>query len=294
VQQLGSTMRIFRPAPGVTAFYDGRIEGMRLHSDKRNWLDDGAFALGVCTYAVVDGEDALVYDTHISLQHARIVRRTLAEAGVRRIRVVLSHWHVDHVAGNQVFADCEIVAHRLTAEAMRAHRAELEDGDPPIRPLVLPTLTYEGNLDLLVGRVAVELRHADVHSLDGTVLLLPEQKLMFAGDTLEDPVTYVVEPDRLAVHLRDLERMAGWDLARILPNHGALEIIGAGGYDPALVDATRGYVEKLLQLRAEPALADEDLATFCRPWFDKGAIHYFTAYEAVHRRNVEAVRRGEF
>jgi cyclase len=294
VQQLGSTMRIFRPAPGVTGFYDGRIEGMRLHSDKRNWLDDGAFALGVCTYAVVDGEDALVYDTHISLQHARIVRRTLVEAGVRRVRVVLSHWHVDHVAGNQVFADCEIIAHRLTAEAMRAHRVELEEGDPPIRPLVLPTLTYEGSLDLLVGRVAVELRHADVHSLDGTVLLLPEQKLMLAGDTLEDPVTYVVEPGRLAVHLRDLERMAGWDLARILPNHGALEIIGAGGYGPALIDATRGYIEKLLQLRAEPALADEDLATFCRLWFDKGAIHYFAAYEAVHHRNVAAVRRGEF
>jgi glyoxylase-like metal-dependent hydrolase (beta-lactamase superfamily II) len=286
-------MRIFRPAPGLFAFYDGRIEGMRLHADQPNWLDDGAFALGVCTYALVDGEDALVYDTHISLHHARIVRRTLTEAGVRRIRVVLSHWHVDHVAGNEVFADCEILAHRLTAEMLRAHRSELEEGDPPVRPLVMPTVTYEGSLDLLVGRIPVELRHADIHSLDGTVLLLPDQELMLAGDTLEDPVTYVVEPDRLPVHLRDLERMAGWKLARILPNHGALEVIAAGGYAPTLVDATRAYVEKLLRVPAEPELATEDLASFCRLWFDRGAIHYFAAYESVHRRNVEAVRRKE-
>jgi cyclase len=260
VQQPGSTMRIVRPAPGLIAFYDGRIEGMRLHADQRNWLDDGAFSLGVCTYALVDGEDALVYDTHISLHHARIVRRTLVEAGVRRIRVVLSHWHVDHVAGNEVFADCEILAHRLTAEMLR---------------------------------IPVELRHADIHSLDGTVLLLPDQALMLAGDTLEDPVTYVVEPDRLPVHLRDLERMAGWKLERILPNHGALEVIAAGGYAPTLIDATRAYVEKLLRVRAEPELAGEDLAAFCRPWFDQGAIHYFAAYEAVHRRNVEAMQARE-
>ncbi|WP_027132435.1 MBL fold metallo-hydrolase [Geminicoccus roseus] len=289
MQQLGSTMRVFRPFPGLVAFYDGRIEGMRLHSDKPNWLDDGAFALGVCTYALVDGEDALVYDTHISLQHARVVRRTLVEAGVRRIRVVLSHWHVDHVAGNEVFQDCEILAHRLTAEALDAHRQELEAGDPPIRPLVMPTRTYEDRLELQVGQFQVELRHADVHSLDGTVLLLPEHGLMLAGDTLEDPVTYVVEPERLAVHLRGLEQMARWNVRRILPNHGALETIEAGGYGPELIDATRSYVARLLRVREEPALAEADLPSFCRPAFDSGAIHYFPAYEAVHRRNVQAV-----
>src|SRR5689334_1218989 len=103
-------MKVLRPAPNVLAFYDGRIAGKRLHSDKPNWLDDGAYSLGVCSFAIVDGADALVYDTHISLQHARIVRQTLSRAGVTNIRVVLSHWHRDHVAGTEVFRDCEIIA----------------------------------------------------------------------------------------------------------------------------------------------------------------------------------------
>ena len=290
VQELGSTMRIVRPAPGVFAFYDGRIAGMRLHSHRQNWLDDAAFALGICTYAIVAGKDALVYDTHISLPHALIIRRTLEKAGVERIRVVLSHWHVDHVAGNAVFADCEIIAHHLTLVTLRDRRHDLEARDPPVQPLILPTRTYEHRLDLTVGDIAVEMRHADVHSLDGTVLILPGQRLLLAGDTLEDPITYVVEPERLATHLTGLDEMATWPIDRILPNHGAIETIEAGGYDRSLIGATKDYVGKLSSLRADPAAAELDLATFCRSGFAAGAIRYFPAYEAVHRRNVEAVK----
>ena len=43
---MGSSLRVLEPAPGVLAFYDGRIPGVRLHSAAGNWLDDGAFALG--------------------------------------------------------------------------------------------------------------------------------------------------------------------------------------------------------------------------------------------------------
>lgn len=89
--ELGSTMRVLRPYPNVFAFYDGRIEGKRAYSEQKNWLDDGAYVLGISTYAIVEGSEALVYDTHISLAHARIIRETLSAAGVTNSRVVLSH-----------------------------------------------------------------------------------------------------------------------------------------------------------------------------------------------------------
>lgn len=284
----GSTLRVLEPAPHVLAFYDGRVPGVRLHGPEENWLDDGAYALGIASYAVIDGEDALVYDTHVSLTHAGIIRRTLEERGARRIRVVLSHWHDDHVAGNAVFADCEIIANRETDGLLRANRARLEAADPPIRPLVLPNVLFDERLSLKVGSVPVELIHMDIHSRDGTVALLPGGVLL-AGDTLEDPITYVDEPDRLAIHLGGLKRLAALGATRILPNHGAPEVIAAGGYGPGLIEATRLYVEKLLRLKAEPALAGLDLRTFAAEAFATGAIAYFEPYEAVHRRNVEAV-----
>ena len=148
---LGSTMRLVRPAPNVLGFYDGRVDGVRAWSDESNWLDDGAYALGICSYAIVDGSQALVYDTHISLPHARFIRQTLEAMGVSSISVVLSHWHDDHIAGNEVFQDCDIIANTLTAAALAKNRAEIEGGIPPIKPLVLPNRTFEGSLDLTVG-----------------------------------------------------------------------------------------------------------------------------------------------
>lgn len=286
---LGSTMRLVRPAPNILGFYDGRLDGVRIWSDEPNWLDDGAYALGICAYAIVDGPQALVYDTHISLPHARFVRQTLEGMGVTSIRVALSHWHDDHIAGNEVFEDCEIIANSLTASALERGRAAIEHGDPPIKPLVAPNRMFEGSLSLTVGTIPVELRQVEIHSHDGTVLLIPGTGLLLAGDTLEDPITYVSEPERLNEHLADLRRMVGWQFDRILPNHGSLEAIRAGGYDRSLVTATEAYVRKLLACRRQPDLAGQDLRTFGAEIFAAAAIEYFAPYEAVHRQNIEAV-----
>jgi cyclase len=286
---LGSTMQVLHPAPHVLGFYDGRVPGVRAWSEEPNWLDDGAYELGICTYAIVSGVEALVYDTHISLDHARLIRQRLEEAGVRHIRVVLSHWHDDHVAGNAVFADCEIIANRRTAELLEANRNAIETANPPIRPLVMPSRLFDDSLTLRVGEAEVTLRRMDIHSEDGTVMLLPDRGLLFAGDTLEDPITYVAEPARLAAHLRDLDRLAALPFERILPDHGDPDVIAGGGYRPGLIAATRRYVERLMLCPVRPDLAAMSLEEFLGDDAHAGVIRMFPPYEAVHRRNVEAV-----
>lgn len=287
--EMGSTMRIRRPYPNIVGFYDGRIPGVRAHSPKPNWLDDGAFTLGTCSYAIVEGNEALVYDTHMSIPHAQVVRRVLEAQGVTKMRVVLSHWHTDHVAGNAVFADCEIIANNLTAEALVDNRDWLENNDPPIKPLIMPGTIFENQTELRVGSTVVELRHLDIHSHDGTVLLLPQSGVLLAGDTLEDTVTYVTQPERLSLHLKDLERMDSWAFSRILPNHGSLEMIAGGGYGRSFIPATRLYIEKLLRLRSEPALAELTLRDFAAEALATGGVEYFEAYEPVHKHNVQSV-----
>ena len=72
--------RVLRPAPGVLAFYDGRVEGYRW-AEEENWVDEGALALGIASYAIVDGAEALVYDTHVSVDTpARSARRSTPRA----------------------------------------------------------------------------------------------------------------------------------------------------------------------------------------------------------------------
>jgi hypothetical protein len=84
--------------------------------------------------------------------------------------------------------------------------------------------------------------------------------------------------------------MAKWPIERILPSHGAIEVIEAGGYDKRFIEASMRYVEKLERCRRDATLADPDLRAFAAEAFATGAIQYLEAYEPVHRSNIEAVR----
>src|SRR5690349_16339189 len=164
-----SHLRVLRPAPAVYAFYDGRVEGYRF-DDRPNWVDDGALSLGIASYAIVSGNAALVYDTHVSVAHARTIRSMLEDAGVRDFTVLLSHWHLDHVAGTEAFGDCEVIACGRTAEHLRDNQAAIEagtlEGPPGIDPLLLPTSVFTDRRELAAGDLRLELIHTHIHSDD--------------------------------------------------------------------------------------------------------------------------------
>lgn len=284
-----STMRVLEPAPNILAFYDGRIPGRRLHSDHANWLDDGAYALGIASYVVFDDDQGLVYDTGISIAHGQAIRAELFRRGITSLRVVLSHFHNDHVAGTAAFADCEILAGLKTSQKLAEVTDEFAADDPPIAPLIMPSAVFAGSKTLRVGSITVELRPLDIHSFDGLVIYLPQRRILLAGDTLEDTITYVDEPSRLSIHLGELDRLSTWDVDTILPCHGDPDVIANGGYGVSMIRATHAYITKLLRCRELPELADGTLAEFIADSIANGSVLYFEAYEEVHRENLRAV-----
>jgi glyoxylase-like metal-dependent hydrolase (beta-lactamase superfamily II) len=285
-------LRVSEPSPGVFAFYDGRVPGYRFAAGP-NWVDDGALELGIASYAIVDGGEALVYDTGVSVEHGSFIREELRRRGAERFTVVLSHWHLDHVAGTEAFPGSEVIANERTAEHLREKQAEIEagtlEGPPAIAPLVLPTRTFAGTGSVAVGAIQVELIEANVHSDDATVLWLADRKLLLCGDTMEDTVTYVDEPDEFDAHLRDLERLRDLAPERILPAHGDPDRIAEGGYPAEFNDATRSYIRVLQRMAAEPQLRDAPLRELIADSLDAGWLVWFDPYEAVHRLNVATV-----
>jgi glyoxylase-like metal-dependent hydrolase (beta-lactamase superfamily II) len=285
-------MRVLRPAEGVYAFYDGRIEGYRF-AEEQNWVDEGALSLGIASYALLSGGEALVYDTHTSIEHAQFVRAALEAEGARKLTVVLSHWHLDHVAGTEVFRDCEVISSERTAELLEEHRARIErgelEGPPAIDPLIMPTRTYANRLRLTVGDLRVELINTNIHSDDATVIWLPEERILLCGDTMEDTVTYVDEPESFAAHLDNLEELRQLQPDRILPNHGDPDVISGGGYPAGLIAATERYIRALRRSPEEPSLREGPLRELVADSIEAGWITYFPAYEAVHRENLEKV-----
>lgn len=288
-----SQLRILRPAPGIFAFYDGRIEGYRF-APGPNWVDE-ALAVGVASYAVVDGDEALIFDTHTLPEYGRRIRAALEAEGTSRFTILLSHWHLDHIAGNSAFRDCEILATARTAELLARHQEAIEngkyEGPPGICPLIHPTRTFEGGEELRVGERELEAIQVNVHSDDAAVLWDPASRVLLAGDTVEDTLTYVDEPESFTEHLRDLERLRELDPSMILPAHGSPERIAAGGYGQGLIGATQDYIRLLQRMPKEPDLRDLPLVELLDSHLSAGEIDYFEPYEQVHRGNVAKVLR---
>ena len=285
-------LRVFRPAPSIYAFYDGRVEGYRF-AEGDNWVDDGALSLGIASYAIVDGDEALIYDTHISEEYGAFIRKTLEAAGVKKFTVVLSHWHLDHVAGTAAFADCPIISNKRTADHLINRKEAIENsthhGPPAINPLILPTRTFEGSTHLQVGGLHIDLIEANIHSDDATVLWLGSERILLAGDTMEDTITYVGEPENFDIHLKDLDRLWALEPERILPNHGDPEIISLGGYEKTLIRATQQYIRMLKRCVNEPELRAKPLRDIINGPLEAGWVNLFEPYEAIHRQNIDVV-----
>ena len=282
-------LRVLEPAPGIVAYYDGRVPGHRF-APEDNWVDDGALSLGIASYAVVSGDEALVYDTQVTVPHGQAIRADLEARGVRHFRVVLSHWHLDHVAGSAAFDDCEVIGNRRTRAHLEARREAIEAGTdhgwPPICPLVMPDVLYTGQMRLRVGARHVTLIEANIHSDDATVLWLPEERVLIAGDTVEDCATYVGAPEDFATHQAELARLAELDARTVLPCHGDPEVIARGGYGPELLVATSRYIGWLRRLEEEPELAGTPLSEVIAKDLTAGVLTWFQPYEAIHAQNI--------
>ena len=286
---LTEALRVLEPHPGLFAFYDGRVDGQRF-AQGPNWVDDGALSLGIASYALLRGDHALVYDTHVSVPHALAVRAALEARGALRFTVVLSHWHLDHVAGTAVFPGAEVIANAKTDAHLRGNLAAIEAGTssgmPVIDPLILPTKVFSGQMVLWLGDLEVHLIEANIHSDDATVLWLPVERILLAGDTVEDCVTYVGEPEHFATHLVDLDRLAALGPRFVLPNHGSAGRIAAGGYGVSILPAMQSYVRWLMGLQAAPEWSETPLREVIAADLTSGALEWFAPYEAIHRQNI--------
>ena len=56
-------MRVFRINHHLLSFYDGRPAESGIPPGIHNWADYGAMNVGVATYVIHRGDEALVYDT---------------------------------------------------------------------------------------------------------------------------------------------------------------------------------------------------------------------------------------
>jgi glyoxylase-like metal-dependent hydrolase (beta-lactamase superfamily II) len=104
-----------------------------------------------------------------------------------------------------------------------------------------------------VGDITVDLRPVNIEAEGELVIYLPRDRILLAGDALEDTATFISEPEHLITQYASLRQLRTWDIDRIFPNHGNPAVIGHGGYQKTLIDATMAYVRRIVSHAHDPA-----------------------------------------
>jgi len=286
-------MRVIDINDHLTAFYDGRPPQPQKSDGTPNWADYGALDVGVATYVIHRGDEALVYDTFPYAEEAKWVRDYLTRMGIKRFTLANSHWHLDHVGGNAVYADVNRIATNIAIETLAAEKPAIENGKewgaPPINPLVNANLGIDAITVFYVGDIPVELRPVNIHSEDGLVIYLPGDRILLAGDTLEDTVTFISEPDHITLQYLNMRKLKAWNIDRIFPNHGNPDVIAHGGYPTTLIDATLDYLRKVILHAHDPDYLSGTLEQYVGDSVRKGWVSIWWAYREPHETNLKRV-----
>jgi cyclase len=116
-------------------------------------------------------------------------------------------------------------------------------------------------------------------------------RILLAGDTLEDTVTFVSEPERLAEYYKNLQKLKYWNILRIFPNHRNPDVISQGGYATTLIDATTDYLRKLILHSHDADYLNGALEDYVADSVKKGWVSIWWAYREAHETNLKRVSK---
>ncbi|NLE21526.1 MAG: MBL fold metallo-hydrolase [Actinobacteria bacterium] len=214
---------------------------------------------------------------------APVVDFLASEAAGRRVVVIDTHHHWDHVFGNSAFPEADIVAQRACP---RLIQAELQGGDeslrlPPPEGVPLPNVTFGDRLTYSDAEEAVHLIHTPGHSEDSLVVFLPQRRLLLGGDTVEWPLPNFGQRDGADEWIRTLRQLKQLPVDLIVPSHGPT-------MGKTILDANERYIAGVYEAVAEAKAAGADRNELDLPVerFLPGGVVVDDVYADAHRENL--------
>ncbi len=179
--------------------------------------------------------------------------RTVTDKPVKH--VVLSHYHAVRVLGASGYAGAEIICSDVTRDMIVERGQQDMDseigrfprlfrGKDSIPGLTWPTLTFHKTMTLWMGQREVQIIHVGrSHTAGDTVVWLPQDRVLFAGDTVEFGAT----PYCGDAHFRDwpatLDTIRALGAERLVPGRGRSLMSAAEVAEG--IDGTAGFTADL-------------------------------------------------
>ncbi len=182
---------------------------------------------------IVGDEGAVAVDALFVPRMTRAYLRAIHRATRRPVtHLINTHHHIDHTGGNQLFLKSEIVAHvncrqemirfGIPLDLLQRFMPEFAQEMTELR-LALPNVVYAGQMTLYQGDRCLELLYlGPAHTPGDTLIYLPAEKVLFAGDV----AFHYVIPGPYDCHvsgwIRVCDRVADLDVEVIVPGHGPI------------------------------------------------------------------------
>ena len=265
------------------------VEGIAgIATDNEGFISNAGF--------VVTNEGVVVFDSlgTPSLAHKLVQKiKSVTQQPIKK--VVVSHFHADHIYGLQVFEElgAEIIApygaqKYINSEAAKERLEERQFSlDPWVNEnthLVLPDVTVEKSTNFKLGGLTFIINYMGKAHSDGDLTMLVEpDKVLFSGDIIfQGRIPFVGSADSKK-WLETLTRLETEGLTALIPGHGP------ASNDPEnTISLTRRY---LAHLRKVMAAGIEDFTAFDEVYTDADWSEFkdLPAFEAGNRINAYQV-----
>ncbi len=222
---------------------------------------------------VVIGDDSvLVVDAQATPAMAAdvIARiRTVTDKPIRH--VVLTHYHAVRVLGASGYAGAEIIASDVTRDIITERGQQDMDseigrfprlfrGKDSIPGLTWPHLTFHKRMTLWLGRREVQIIHIGrSHTAGDTVVWLPKERVLFAGDTVEFGATPYCGDAHFADWPGTLDAIRAFGAERLVPGRGR-SLVSPAEIEEGLA-GTSSFTSDLFALARRAVAAGRDLGS---------------------------------
>lgn len=228
---------------------------------------------------IVDSGQSMVVDTKYDLELTGEMIKAMETVpdAMPADYLINTHADGDHVFGNELFKEAEIIASADCAAAFQTELtpqgyAEMLKNAPDMGKLgryftlafgrfnfegitlTPPTRVFEGRLDLKVGDKEINLiQVGPAHSVGDIMVYLPGDRVLFAGDIIMTAVAPVSWEGPLDNVIKALDLILDLDVEVLLPGHGPLSDKSAARDNKDYWEYTAGEAQKLFD-RGMPAL----------------------------------------
>jgi cyclase len=179
------------------------------------------------------GEDGVIV---IDDQYAPLtgkIQEAISKLSSKPIRFVINtHWHGDHVGGNENLANVGsvIIAHENVRKRMSSEQfVQLMNRKfPPSPPKALPIVTFTTDITLHFNGEDIHVMHVDSTHTDGdSIIIFPKSKVIHMGDTymsISYPFADLSSGGSFDGFIATSDKVVGMSDAttKIIPGHGGL------------------------------------------------------------------------